>query len=452
MKFIRVFLWGLVAAMTLQGFLHADEYGSAVSFFGGVSMTLSIWKENLWSQVRALVPGSPVSKDDNMPRALVVAALQESARHPGLHTLPTLRRALADHRRAWDVFREEEVQWMLGHADLIGALRAEGHTLWRPIWAEYGLLEQNRNALIARQCQFAIGSNCAALRTALGQANTNLAAAHYKMTVWERLLSMDSTLTLVEWWNITGPVSQQKMLRDRAGEFEAALSTLHNVTAPHDARVRFLRGNTTAIAVGLGNPSCPWTRRILQSLLLRDLWGTCLSHIHRRESRVQELIVATGIQELYNTHERLLAAAMRSVTAAEAPIIQNWFDLIANHAWWLSEDVPAIVRRCVGQTLGECRRIGPTEITSLISQFDERSRIVKDWTRCLFIGMWNAMPAVCLLFVVELVVLLIPTRHVHTFVTGNGEDLSRLLEAGPFTKRGRRPRSLSQGGEQRRLK
>jgi hypothetical protein len=174
---------------------------------------------------------------------------------------------------------------------------------------------------------------------------------------------------------------------------------------------------------------CRWREPIVRSLLLRDLWNTCLSHIHRRESRVQEMMVATGVQELYNTHERLLGAALRSVTTVDAATVQGWFDVVANYAWWLSEDVPSIARRCIGQTAGECRRIGVTEITSLVAQFDERSRIIKDWTRCLFIGMWNAMPAVGLLFIVEFVVLLIPKRHVHTFVAGNGDDLTRLLEA-----------------------
>ena len=41
---------------------------------------------------------------------------------------------------------------------------------------------------------------------------------------------------------------------------------------------------------------------------------------------------------------------------------------------------------------------------------DEQSRIVADWTRRLFIGMWNALPAVGLLFVVETVVLVLGMR------------------------------------------
>ena len=438
MNFIRVFLWGLVAAMTLQGFLHADEYGSAISFFGGVSLTLSIWKESLWSHMRALIPGAHTHShmEEGLPRALVVSALQESTRHPGLQTLPTLRRALADHRRSWDEFREEEVQWMLSHADLIGALRSEGRGLWGPAWADRTAAEQHYATVKSKQCTLGFGTSCSALKASLALAHTELVTAEQRVSAWERLLAMDPTLPLLEWWNATALVSVSEQVMDQLDRFAGALTTLHNVTTPQDVRVKTLQTNTSMIADAMDG-SCRWRGPIVRSLLLRDLWSTCLAHIHRRESRVQELMVATGVQDLYNTHERLLAASLRSVGAPAAAIVQSWFDAVANYAWWLSEDVPAIVRRCVGQTAGDCRRIGVTEITSLMAQYDERSRIVKDWTRCLFIGMWNAMPAIGLLFVVEAVVLLIPRRHVHTIVTSRGEDLTPLLQNTPYSKGGR---------------
>ena len=428
MKFIRVFLWSLVAAMTLQGILHANEYGSAVSFFGGVSLTLSIWKENVWSNVRAFVPGISATNDEGLPRALVVSALQESTRHPGLHTLPTLRRALGDHRRSWDAFREEEVQWMLTHADLIGALRAEGHALWQPVWAEQAMIEQQRDTLTANQCYVDMRAGCAENTAALTHANTKLVVATQKVAVWSRLLDMDTSLSLLEWWNVTSDYDITAYIHS----FATALSTLHNITAPSDKRVKNLRLNATIIAAEIGSG---WRDPIVRSLLLRDLWSTCLAHIHRRESRVQEMMVATGVQELYNTHERLLIASLRSINSADAPIVQGWFDTIGNYAWWLSEDVPTIVRRCIGQAVGECRRIGITEITSLMAQFDEQSRILKDWSRCLFIGMWNAMPAVGLLFVVEIIVLLIPQRHIHTVIMD--DSLKLLQDTTIFTKHSR---------------
>jgi hypothetical protein len=420
MNFIRVFLWGLAAAMTLQGFLHADEYGSAISFFGGVSLTLSIWSESLWSQFRAWMPGvSTGIKEEGLPRAFVIAALQESARHPGLHTLPTLRRALAEHRRAWDEFREVEVQWMLTHADLIGALRSEGRDVWYHVWDEYDAAQKAHTKLTDLQCWIPRNTQCEALKLSLSEADEYLRAVTAKQTAWERLLSMDASLTLAEWWNATAAPTQLPLL-GLTTKFVSELATLHNVTTPKDARVRRLETNTSVIATVLG-AGCRWRGPVVRSLLLRDLWSSCLQHIHRRESRVHEMMVATGVQDLYNTHERLLAAALRSVGPAERTVVQNWFDMAANYAWWLSEDIPTIVRRCVGQSVGDCRRIGVTEITSLMAQFDERARIIKDWTRCLFIGMWNAMPAIALLFIVETVILLIPRRHVHTFVMADGQ-------------------------------
>jgi len=436
MNFIRVFLWGLAAAMTLQGFLHADEYGSAISFFGGISMTLAVWRESLWDQIRGLMPGSGPHKEEGLPRALVVAALQESARHPGLHTLPTLKRALADHRRSWDEFREAEVQWMLAHADLIGALRSEGRDIWQPAWTAYDLAKNHHEALKKKQCWVPMRTDCQQLKLSLNEAQTELNRSSARVFAWERLLTMDPSLTFAEWWNATAPSAIVSLL-SRAVVFQDMLATLHNASSPRDPRIKQLETNTSAIALHLGG-GCQWRGPLVRSLLLRDLWASCLAHVHRRESRVHEMMVATGVQDLYNTHERLLAASMRSVTAADADVVQRWFDTVSNYAWWLSEDVPSIVRRCIGQTVGDCRRIGTTEITSLIAQYDERAQIIKDWTRCLFIGMWNAMPAIGLLFIVEVVVLLIPRRHVHTLVA----DPNMLEDAGMsiISRKGRRRR------------
>jgi hypothetical protein len=84
---------------------------------------------------------------------------------------------------------------------------------------------------------------------------------------------------------------------------------------------------------------------------------------------------------------------------------------MASYAWWPSDDMPTIVRRCLAQEGGDCVRIGPTEVNALASTLDEQSRIVADWTRRLFIGMWNALPGIALLFVVEFVVLLVGVRR-----------------------------------------
>ena len=128
MFYIRLFLWSLVAAMTLQGWLHADEYGSAATLVGGVTMTMSVWSESFVASVKGLLSSAP--KFVGLPRALVSAALQESARHPIIKTLPRLKSTLESHQKVWNLFRDEHVTWSLGHMDLIGGLYTEAAHLW----------------------------------------------------------------------------------------------------------------------------------------------------------------------------------------------------------------------------------------------------------------------------------------------------------------------------------
>ena len=195
-------------------------------------------------------------------------------------------------------------------------------------------------------------------------------------------------------------------------EFEQEIAKLHDVTEPSDGRLAFLVGQTHNIAwnltVGYGNH---WLRRLLESLLITDVWTGCLDHVLQRESRVRRLMVAAGVQELFTVHERILNASLVVTTnAMETRLLQDWFGEMASYAWWLPEEVPSLVRRCVGQEAGDCIRIGPTEIVALSSQIAERSRIVEDWVRCVFIGMWNSLPAICLLFVVEIIMVCLSMR------------------------------------------
>jgi hypothetical protein len=158
-------------------------------------------------------------------------------------------------------------------------------------------------------------------------------------------------------------------------------------------------------------PKNPWRRRILLSLLQGEVWAGCLEHIRLREGRVRELMMVAGIQDMLNAHERVLNATLRVVgTADEKRLVHNWFGEMSGYAWFLPDDLPSLVRRCVGQDSGDCTRIGPTEIVDLTEKAAEGSKIVADWTRRLFIGMWNALPIVVVLFVLELVVLCLELR------------------------------------------
>lgn len=195
--------------------------------------------------------------------------------------------------------------------------------------------------------------------------------------------------------------------------FRTELETLHDVRTRRDRRLRELRRYAEAVGDTLAEAEVAnaWQRRLATSLLTGEIWAACMRHVRRRESRVRELMAATGVQDLYNAQERVLNASLRvTASAAERQMVTDWFGEMAGYAWWPGDDLPAIVRLCLVQQGGDCLRIGPTEITALSSQMDEQSRIVADWTRRLFIGMWNALPAVGLLFVVETVVLVLGVR------------------------------------------
>ena len=204
--------------------------------------------------------------------------------------------------------------------------------------------------------------------------------------------------------NVTGVIDVILDLRE-------ALDTLHDVRSPKDRRVHELVRFTEAATVAVPEKD-PWIPRLTASLLKGEIWAACLRHVRGRDTRVRELMAATGVQELFNAQDRVLNASLRvAATPAERQKVTDWFGEMASYAWWPGDDLPTIVRRCLAQEGGDCTRIGPTEITALATRMDEQSRIVADWTRRLFIGMWNALPAVGLLFVVELAILVMGVRR-----------------------------------------
>jgi hypothetical protein len=72
-------------------------------------------------------------------------------------------------------------------------------------------------------------------------------------------------------------------------------------------------------------------------------------------------MMAAGVKDLMNAHERVFNATLRVVpaaTTADMQRVHDWFGEMAGYAWWLGDDIPAIVRRCVGQEGGDCIRIG----------------------------------------------------------------------------------------------
>jgi hypothetical protein len=422
MLLIRVFLWGLVVAMTLQGFLHADEYGTAATLFGGMALTMTAWGERLGEGARSLFWRDP--KFVALPRALVVAALRETARHPGLHSLPPLRAALAEHEAAAAAFRDAEVAWQLAHGDLIGGVLTEGRAVWASARSDREAAEAKVAAAEKGICRIPqmdpVG--CAAAAASVAAAQAVLAVAEERHYAWERVLRMmsfgdDAGPDTLGWMASVG-VSSNEMVTEVILDLREALETLHDVRSPTDRRVRELLrvADSVSVSVGVGEAVTEmgdrWIGRLTTSLLKGEIWAACARHVRGRETRVRELMAATGVQELFNVQDRVQNASLRvAASAAERDLVTVWFGEMASYAWWPSDDMPTIVRRCLAQEGGDCVRIGPTEVNALASTLDEQSRIVADWTRRLFIGMWNALPGIALLFVVEFVVLLVGVRR-----------------------------------------
>lgn len=398
--------------MTLQGFLHADDYGSAPSMFGGMGLSMSVWQESLAESTRTMFWGRP--RFVGLPRVIVQAALRETTRHPGIHTVPALRRALESHERAWAAIRDAEIAWMLAHADLVGAVLMEpdGRSLWMPWSSLINTTEAALSAAREKLCAVPRLSPvaCAAAATTVTALETELGRLSRGERAWRAFLEIRGPIEVAWWWRATRMDPNVTVAADTVWtEWTTALSRLHNVSDPQDPRVIGLRGRAAAIAVAV--TAGGWEQRVVESLLLGELWANCLSHVSAREGRVRELMTEAGVTELFTAHERALNASLRVVKGtAEEQQIQAWFSEIAGYAWWLGDDIPGLVRRCLAQQTGDCARAGPTEIAALSAQMDERARIVEDWSRRLFVGMWNALPAVAVLFIVEIVLICVDRR------------------------------------------
>jgi len=433
MFYIRLFLWGLVAAMTLQGWLHADEYGTAATLVGGVTMTMSVWSESFVASVKGFMSSQPSLVA--LPRALVAAALQESTRHPIIKTLPRLKSTLEEHQIVWNAFRDAHVTWSLDHMDLIGGLQTEGAYVWN-FWSDKRrATEVALNATKKDRCLMkTVTQACVAIeeriRSLEAQATSEIAAE----AAWASVLGFhdaSSSRTAERWWNATqtgAPISDIDVdFHFDFDFFQSQLITLHAVSSITDDRVQRI------LAMIPSFPSSDsWISRLLASLLEGNLWAAMMEHVRARESRVRELMIAAGIQELWAVHERILASSLKTLgDGANRKIVEDWFGEMASYAWWLPEEVPGIVRRCIGQEGGDCGRIGPTEIQALLVQQREQNRILEDWTRRIFIGMWNAMPIIGILFLLEMIVLIIPQRRVVTLVQQPSDDMRPLPRIQP---------------------
>jgi hypothetical protein len=275
-------------------------------------------------------------------------------------------------------------------------------------------------------------------------ATSALAAATHRVDYWNAALELKYLEDgVAQWWQSTQPTRDTEPASFT--HFRRTVDLLFDVEWPTDSRIGAHLGEVRRFAQRVATDS-PWLEKLVASLLEGEMWAACEEHVRRREGRVRELRIGTGVQELMNIHERTLNASVRVASnLGETRLIQDWFGIIAGYGWWLGDDIPGLVRRCLTVESGDCARIGATEIAALMRQMDERAQLLDDWTRRLFIGMWNAMPAVGILFIVELCVVCVSLR-----VQAKREVVLRLENDGgggaPVSYRRRmRPLQISEG-------
>lgn len=409
MKLIRVFLWTLVGAMCIQGYLRADEYGSEMGVSESVGHALSVWGESLGAGSRWLVGAQP--RFVGLPRAVVEAALQETARHPAtLAQVPRLQARLREYSDALRGLHDAHLTWALSHTDLVLAMKAEesARQLWEGAMSRAATASAAAEKAVANRCRVTLPwdhSACQSLDSQAISATLAAAAANRTAIAWSRLLAQEPLEGgVIGWWMDAGGGSGTEQIQ----RFLDGLSELYNVTGVGDERIVARLEEATVVAVAESNI---WLRRILTSLLEGEVWDACIRYVTAHESRTRDIMVAMGVDTLFATHDRVRNASLRAVKEeADAATVRTWFDEMAAYAWWLGDDIPGHVRRCVRQTHGVCTRIGPTEIAAMSDRVGRREQIVRDVVRRLTLGLWSALPGVGLVILFEFVLLCVQIR------------------------------------------
>ena len=349
--------------------MNAETYGSAPTMLGGMGLFLSVWKESATSIF---------TEWNGLPRGFVVAAIKETQRHPGILNVPIIQRRLTAIQHTLTDFRSKDLSWYVEYAEIIGGLLAdeEARQIWSPI------IDRAANAtVVAKACRW----KC---RTVVEEMRVAEAAAK----PWRQVMDFRR-------------IPASDILNASTGliQFYSALQTLHNVTGLHDVRIQQIMKRIPALVTGYDY----WRSLLFRSLLVGDVWAMCIQHMKMQDTRIHEILVLSGFQELQHVHERILNASLHGLSDATRRTVMPWFEEAAHWSWWLSDDIPLIVKRCALRNSGDCALIGPTEITSLVNRAAEGRRIADDWLRCILIGLWNALPVVGIIFCLELMVAVI---------------------------------------------
>ena len=334
-------------------------HGALYDTGSGVSLTMAVLGEMAGERLRTLLWAPPSYV--RVPRALVAAAL-----HNKQSQSPQLLAAIRDEQAVWDTFSKAHMDWHLRH---LRTLESPALAATRDRWVERLATAEGELAIAAAGlCRINIGRGCAAAKKRHADVADTVRYLRRLADLWRALLRGEE----VPARDLTTPTA-------KLTEFYANLTQLHDVRSRQDVRVRRALGQVT-------------TDPVVASLLEGDVWRACLEHTGVRQRRLMELALATG----FGDHERTMNASLLGITGdKEQMLVREWFGEIAGYGWVLSAtEVPAIVRRCVAQEAGECRRITPVEIIAM------EQRTV--WSSRLITGMWNAMPAMLLLFIMEM--------------------------------------------------
>ena len=376
--------------MTLQGYFQAAETGATPTWMSATAIQMTAWQERAvagfvgWWTGRVPWTG--------LPRGVVLSALQETGRHPEVFGKRPVE--LMQAETVWTQMRDAQLAWTLQHGEVVAGIVA-GEAEPGPKEAEITAATTAAEEAQKWQCwrpEVLKSFRCVEKDRAATAATAALERLRAQRAAWDAVLQVPPLMRARDW--LTAIESTQSPV---VTAWTAGLRSLYNHTGLTDPRVE------TALnqSIVLGNGDA-----LLRSLLEGELWSQLLLFAQNRETRVRSALLGSGYMELWTLYDKLRTSTTRGLVAeTDRQRITDWFDEIAGRSWWVNEETVGHMRRCLSVETGECARIGPTEIEALSAQILERGRIAADWSRRLFLAMWSALPAVGLLFLLEVVVL-----------------------------------------------
>ena len=354
MWLIRGFLWTLVASVCYQGYLRPqhERFFTVPRFF---------------------------SDPKAIPHAFVLEAIKETQKHPRLLEIPRIQARLVDVQKTLDFVRKAELSWRLDFQDLIASLQVTQP--WRHAVDRLDALKKKD---VKVSCWLPTQTCRESIRKARGLQSQIRSA---KQDPWLSLMKFEAVKasTFIQSRYVMSP----RLSNDVRGLYKA-LKGMYNVTA-EDIRIPSLIKSIDRICWSFKSRST-----LVKSLFLGDLWASCMTHVIAQDHRIHSLLDHSGIIEVQQIRERIYNTTVSGLASNDLSIIGPWFDEAKTWSWWLPDTIPVIVRRCLTQTTGDCKRIGSSEIETLMSQ--------SDMSKSIHMGIWSGIPLVLIIFIGELLV------------------------------------------------